>query len=129
MGAERRASIKMSSDENDVDSLASDREGEEDIVIEKDDEVNEDDEDNEEEETFKEKMNNLEWKTKPDRTRKKKKDRCSPSKLLFNPSNMIDCYRQFMSSELQDLIIKYTNMMGNNFLQLIYVLISSWFLV
>lgn len=91
----------MSDDETDI--KASD-EGEEDAVVSDEDEDKEEDD-----------LREIEWTDEPISRKKKKKDvlKGDYKKLLFNPSNILDCFNQFMTTELKEILIKYTNLKGN----------------
>lgn len=112
----------MSSDEESDYFSASEGEGEG-IVIQlhdrdetedgDNDQENDDRSKDEEEDDLNKRLENLQWRVKPKRTRKKKKDVLSAqSRLLFSPTSIIDSFNQFMSSDLKELLIKYTNMKG-----------------
>lgn len=85
------------SDEDDVDDVISDDDGDQ------------DDETNVEEE-----LKALKWEMTPaKKTRKEKKDIIvSGRKLLFKPTNLIDCFDNFFSLILRKKILKYSNMKG-----------------
>ena len=93
----------MSDDETDIE--ASD-EGEEDAVLSEEDEDQEEEEDD---------FGEIEWTDEAISREKKKKDvlKGDYKKLLFNPSNILDCFNQFITTELKELLIKYTNLKGN----------------
>lgn len=117
--SEEELSSKMSSDEEGSDVAASDIEGEEQVVLEIDEGSNEEDDesesDAEKEAKLKEKLENLvkEWKERMPRGKKRKdKDHPPRRKVLFSPSSIIESFNQFMTTELKELILKFTNLKG-----------------
>ena len=125
-------SYNMSSDEEIVyfsaseasDGSASDIEGEDEA---NEDEDNESDDDYERE--LEEKLNDMrtKWDKKKPRTKKQNKDLVNPKKVLFSPKTVMDRFNQFMTKELKEHILKYTNMKGNNLLILMNVFINIYF--
>lgn len=92
----------------------------EDEIIEVIEEITEvDDHQNEEEddEAITEEVSKIDWKKQlPGQwSQKKRKKKDTPRKLCelqFKPSSILDCFNQFMTIEMKEIILKYTNMEG-----------------
>lgn len=111
----------MSSDEEDDFEMdvASDEEGgiEDGIVIPINEYGDENDDDNDDDDDI-ERLQNLNWMTRPAerRGRRSKKDvLVSSATLLFEASDILSCFDNFMTVKAKELLIKYTNMMGEFF--------------
>lgn len=118
----RENSFKMSSDEEESEFSASDEEGDEKIIQIIDDESDQsqneyEDGSEEEDGKIRKQLEELVWTNKLPASKgkkRKKKDRCPRSKLVngFEPSTVMDCFNRFMTSTIKELILKYTNLKG-----------------
>ena len=97
----------MSDIEEGIDSDASE-EGEIELVSSKDESDDSDDDNDEEDE-----IESLNWSKDAPKGKKTKKDILKEvTKLKFNPSSILESFDNFMTRELKQLIVDYTNLKG-----------------
>lgn len=108
----------MSSDEETSYFTASD-EGDDEIIevderkVKESDEDYGDEEDNHDNNELRKELEEMQWKNVFAKRKRKRKDIITtPMGLTFSPIGILDCFNQFFTNEVREVLVKYTNLKG-----------------